>query len=155
MNWTTLAFLGLVLLISGCAVNTQERDKIVKVAPSEINILVKTKSFPATPTSQKERPKQKTAHPKTESLKNKTAREIIFALGNPDFRRTDKPAELWQYQHKKCNLDLFLYPEGNKKLSVKFLDIRVLEKNDIAPQVCLQSIIEAKTRTHEPRWTSP
>ena len=54
-------------------------------------------------------------------------------------------------QHKKCNLDLFLYPQNNKKLSVEFLDVRVLGKIDIAPQVCLQSIIEAKTRIHEPK----
>ena len=151
MNSTTLPFLGLVLLVSGCAVNTQERDKTVKVAPSKINLLAKTKSFLATPTSKDERPKQKPAHPKMQSLQNKTAREIIFALGNPDFRRTDRPAELWQYRHKKCHLDLFLYPQSNKKLSVKFLDVRVLEKNGIAPQVCLQSIIEAKTGTHEPK----
>jgi len=151
MNSTTLTFSGLVLLVSGCAVNTQERDKTVKFAPSEINVLAKTKSFLATPKPKKERPKQKPAHLKIQSLQDKKAREIIFALGNPDFRRTDKPAELWQYQHKKCNLDLFLYPQSNKKLSVKFLDVRVLGKNDITPQVCLQSIIEAKTRTHEPK----
>ena len=151
MNSATFTFLGLLLLISGCAVNEEKQDKTVKVTPSQINVLAKTKSLLAAPQSQKRRLEQKPAHLKIQSLQNKTARQLIFALGNPDFRRTDKPAELWQYQHKKCNLDLFLYPEGNKKLSVKFLDIRVLEKNDIAPQVCLQSIIEAKTRTHEPR----
>ena len=155
MNSTTLAFSGLVLFVSGCAVNTQEQDNTANVAPSEINVLTKTKSFLTAPKTKREHPKQKPAHPKIQSLKNKTAREIIFALGNPDFRRTDKPAELWQYQHKKCNLDLFLYPQSNKKLSVEFLDVRALEKTDIAPQICLQSIIEAKTRTHEPKLTSP
>jgi hypothetical protein len=30
-------------------------------------------------------------------------------LGEPDFRRLDPPAELWQYRIEDCMLDVFLY----------------------------------------------
>ena len=147
MNAATFTFFGLLILVSGCAVDTEKRDKAVKVTSSQINALAKTKSLLATPTSKKERLEKKPAHLQIQSLQNKTARQLIFDLGNPDFRRTDNPAELWQYQHKICNLDLFLYPQSNKTLSVKFFDIRLLTDNEIAPELCLQSIIEAKTGT--------
>jgi len=146
MNSATLTFFGLLVLISGCAVNPEKRDKTVKFTPSKINVLAKTKSLLAAPKSKKERLEKKSAHLQIQNLKNKTARQLIFILGNPDFRRTDNPAELWRYQHKKCNLDLFLYRQSNKKLSVKFFNFRLLKKNNIAPEACLQSIIEAKNR---------
>ena len=146
MNSATLIFFGLLLLVSGCAVNIEQRDKTKKVTPSQINVLAKTKSLLAAPQSKTERLEKKPAHLEIKSLQNKTARQIIFSLGNPDFRRTDNPAELWRYQHKKCNLDLFLYRQSNKKLSVKFFNFRLLKKNNIAPEACLQSIIEAKNR---------
>ena len=147
MNSATLTFFGLLVLISGCAVNPEKRDKTVKFTPSKINVLAKTKSLLAAPKSKKERLEKKSAHLQIQNLKNKTARQLIFILGNPDFRRTDNPAELWQYQHKKCNLDLFLYPHSNKTLSVKFVNIRLLNDKKFAPELCLQSIIEAKTGT--------
>jgi hypothetical protein len=38
--------------------------------------------------------------------------ELIALLGEPDFRRRDPPAELWQYRSADCVLDVFLYGEG-------------------------------------------
>jgi len=35
--------------------------------------------------------------------------ELIAIFGEPDFRRTEPPAELWQYRSTNCVLDLFLY----------------------------------------------
>ena len=149
MNPAISTFLGLVLFVSGCTVNTKEQDKKVKVSPSKINVTVKKQSSLMDPESKQERPKQKTAHTKIGSLQNKTAPEIILALGTPDFRRTDKPAQLWQYQNKKCILDLFLYPQSNTSLSVTFFDVRFVEKDEVAPQVCLQSILETKSKVLE------
>ena len=147
MSSATITFVGLLLFLAGCAVNSEMRDKTVKVAPSQANVLAKKKLPLTAPKSIKNRLEKKSAHLKIQSLQNKTAHQIIFTLGNPDFRRTDNPAELWQYQHEKCNLDLFLYPQSNKTLSVKFLNVRLLKNTNIAPDLCLQSIIEAKTGT--------
>jgi hypothetical protein len=35
--------------------------------------------------------------------------EILALLGEPDFRRSEPPAELWQYRAADCVLDLFFY----------------------------------------------
>src|SRR6266851_7548356 len=38
--------------------------------------------------------------------------ELVALFGEPDFRRRDPPAELWQYRSADCVLDVFLYGEG-------------------------------------------
>ena len=38
-------------------------------------------------------------------------RAVLARLGDPNFRRRDPPAEVWQYYGDKCVLDLFLYDE--------------------------------------------
>lgn len=35
--------------------------------------------------------------------------ELVALFGEPDFRRTEPPAELWQYRSAECVLDIFLY----------------------------------------------
>jgi hypothetical protein len=37
------------------------------------------------------------------------APDLLVLFGEPDFRRTEPPAELWQYRSADCVLDLFLY----------------------------------------------
>jgi hypothetical protein len=44
-----------------------------------------------------------------EGLEGKT---VLAALGDPNFRRRDKPAEVWQYYGPGCILDLFLYDDA-------------------------------------------
>ncbi len=38
--------------------------------------------------------------------------ELVAMLGQPDFRRNDPPAEIWQYRSADCVLDIFLYSEA-------------------------------------------
>ena len=63
----------------------------------------------------------------------------------PDFRRTDKPAELWQYRHDKCSVDLFLYPRDGGGLSVDFMAVRTYGGQDLSLQACFVAILKAKT----------
>jgi hypothetical protein len=44
--------------------------------------------------------------------------DIVALIGEPDFRRAEPPAELWQYRTGDCVLDLFLYAEGSEGLRV-------------------------------------
>jgi hypothetical protein len=39
--------------------------------------------------------------------------ELVARLGEPDFRRSEPPAELWQYRTADCVLDIFLYADGD------------------------------------------
>ncbi len=45
------------------------------------------------------------------SLTGLSADQVVALLGEPDFRRAEPPAELWQYRGADCVLDLFLYDE--------------------------------------------
>jgi hypothetical protein len=38
--------------------------------------------------------------------------DVLAMLGNPDLRRTEPPAELWQYRAADCVLNLFFYDEA-------------------------------------------
>jgi hypothetical protein len=40
------------------------------------------------------------------------AAEVLALLGSPDFRRSEPPAELWQYRAAGCILDVFLYRDS-------------------------------------------
>jgi hypothetical protein len=40
-----------------------------------------------------------------------SAKEVVALLGEPDFRRAEPPAELWQYRSADCVLDLFFYSD--------------------------------------------
>jgi hypothetical protein len=40
-----------------------------------------------------------------------SAKEVVALFGEPDFRRAEPPAELWQYRTADCVLDLFLYSD--------------------------------------------
>ncbi len=38
-------------------------------------------------------------------------KDVLAALGDPNFRRRESPAEVWQYYGPGCILDLFLYDD--------------------------------------------
>ena len=86
----------------------------------------------------------KPTYPDIEILRGKTSDGVTTILGAPDFRRTDNPAELWQYRHDKCSVDLFLYSHNGGGLSVDFLDIRTHGDQDISLQACFVAILKAR-----------
>jgi hypothetical protein len=45
------------------------------------------------------------------ALAGLSAAEVVGLFGEPDFRRVEPPAELWQYRGADCVLDLFLYSD--------------------------------------------
>ena len=83
-------------------------------------------------------------HPNIKILKGKTSDKLTELLGAPDFRRTDKPAELWQYRHDKCSVDLFMYPRDGGGLGVDFLDVRTFGNQGLSPQACFVAILKAR-----------
>ena len=52
--------------------------------------------------------------PALAKLRDLSAAELVALIGEPDFRRVEPPAELWQYRSTDCVLDLFLYGDGQK-----------------------------------------
>lgn len=46
---------------------------------------------------------------------NLTTEKVEALVGEPDFRRVEPPAELWQYRTEECVVDLFFYGEGQNR----------------------------------------
>lgn len=87
-------------------------------------------------------------------------KEVLAALGDPSFRRREKPAEVWQYYGPGCILDLFLYddkppisPTSTKPVEGADLDGRVVHaelrgrEDRPAEAACLSRLI---TQRHAP-----
>ena len=58
--------------------------------------------------------------------------ELVALFGEPDFRRRDPPAELWQYRSPDCVLDVFLYGEGG---SYRVVRSETRDRHVLPPQV--------------------
>lgn len=57
-------------------------------------------------------PQPKPAAPPLAAFHNLTAADVEALVGEPDFRRVEPPAELWQYRTTDCVVDLFFYGKG-------------------------------------------
>ena len=76
--------------------------------------------------------------------------QVAALYGQPDFRRTDPPAEVWQYRSADCVLDLYFYSEnGGEQLVFAQSRPRSLEQNAAAGS-CLDGDAAAlRARTKE------
>lgn len=72
-------------------------------------------------------------------------------LGAPAFLRSDAPAELWQYRHKSCLLDLYLYADQGdsaRRSRVRHFEARgVSGEKKISPRDCLAELLRARARS--------
>ncbi len=69
-------------------------------------------------------------------------------LGAPVFQRQDAPAELWQYRHKSCVLDLYLYSDsggsgGGSK--VQHYDARSPTGSKFSARECLAALLKSRS----------
>ncbi len=69
-------------------------------------------------------------------------------LGTPAFLRSDAPAELWQYHHKSCVLDLYLYADQGKpapESRVRHFEARGRSgEKKISPRDCLAKLLRTR-----------
>jgi len=136
----TAAALSLALL-GGCLGAGEEPARTV-AAPLDIPE-APTAALPSAAPTETETASLTPDYPEIESLKGLSAAGVQDLLGSPQFRRRDKPAELWQYRGKRCVLDLFLYPGGGAALAVDYLDVR---GEAASHQDCFVSLLEARRR---------
>ena len=68
---------------------------------------------------------------------------IRYLLGDPDFRRQESHAEIWQYRDRSCILDLFLYAEKHSAaVTVAHVDVRAGATTKPAPSACLSVLLK-------------
>lgn len=77
--------------------------------------------------------------PGPERLVGLKAKQIQNMLGQPDFKRRDPPAEIWQYRKDACMLDVFLYDPGTPAgdYQVKYAVARGRSVNTVSGTDCL------------------
>lgn len=68
-------------------------------------------------------------------LKGFTAAEIPGFLGEPSLKRSEPPAEIWQYAARDCLLYLFLYRE-DAGMTVRHWDARDRRRRPYSPDSC-------------------
>ncbi len=74
-----------------------------------------------------------------------TRAELSDLLGKPHFRRRDITAEIWQYRHAECTLDVFLYESGNDYRVLHF-EMRQGKTEAASKTRCLAALLGARDR---------
>lgn len=80
-------------------------------------------------------------------LVGKSEGEIRSELGTPAFRRTDGPAQVWQYRGTSCLLDVFLYKEGSGGFRVKHAELRRRGGTGLSESACLSDALTNRARS--------
>lgn len=68
-----------------------------------------------------------------------TAATLPTYLGQPSLKRSEPPAEIWQYAARDCLLFLFLYRE-DAGMTVKHLDARDRQRRPVSPELCVRRV---------------
>lgn len=74
-----------------------------------------------------------------------TGAELRELLGKPHFRRRDITAEIWQYRHTECILDVFLYESG-KGYRVLHFEMRQGKAKAASRTRCLAALLKARDK---------
>jgi len=80
---------------------------------------------------------------------------VLAALGDPNFKRRETPAEVWQYYGPGCILDLFLYDDEPKDgdSKVAHAELRGRE-NAPAEAGCLSRLIGQRQNHHAASYSA-
>jgi hypothetical protein len=82
----------------------------------------------------------------TRALVGKSGAQIRSSLGAPAFRRTDGPAQIWQYRGSACLLDVFLYKEGGG-FRVKHAELRRRGGAGLTDQACMANALTNRAKS--------
>jgi len=81
----------------------------------------------------------------TRDLVGKSDSQVQSALGTPAFKRTDGPAQVWQYRGSACLLDVFLYKQGTG-FSVKHAELRRRGGGTLTDQACMANALTNRAK---------
>jgi hypothetical protein len=119
---------GLVLIAAACAEVPPSVPRLP--APDQAALPARPETPPSAPVDD------------ARTLIGRSAREIAGLLGEPQLKRRDPPAELWQYRAARCVLDLFLYADKGNALTVAHIELRG-GATDATRAECLRALTHA------------
>jgi len=79
-----------------------------------------------------------------EELKGLAKADVERRFGAPVFRRSEGPAEIWQYRTRTCSLDVFLYRQPNKSVTVSYAAVRGPSGAPVGEAECLKAVQTAR-----------
>ncbi|MCH8095783.1 MAG: hypothetical protein IID53_01720 [Proteobacteria bacterium] len=103
------------------------------------------KNIPETPPPPETRTAKLAAPVNPGRIMGLTRAELSDLLGKPHFRRRDITAEIWQYRHSECILDVFLYQSGNDYRVLHF-EMRQGKAAAASRTRCLAALLNARDR---------
>ena len=139
----------LTLGVSSCKTTNQAIKPVPETQFIRDTPNAKTYSPPSVVASNSspESPEPRRIFPKLGALQNLTSNQVHALLGTPRFKRSDNPAEIWQYSNNKCTLDLFLYKNLNAAVhSVDHYEIRLQPNHAITENECFELVIKASAQ---------
>jgi hypothetical protein len=70
---------------------------------------------------------------------------ITARLGEPDFRRAEPHAEIWQYGGGDCSLFVYFYETDGGALGSRYVDARKIEGGAASKEACLSAVMAKRT----------
>ncbi len=91
----------------------------------------------------------RTATEKPEQFKGLSDTALLARLGQPNYRRHDGAAEIWQYYGQGCVLDLFLYA-GDTGKTVTYAETRNRNPGEDPDPQCLARLLAGQRQDPPP-----
>jgi hypothetical protein len=88
--------------------------------------------------------------PDLKKLSGLSDKDVQRALGEPDFRREEPPAQIWQYRSPECVLDLFLY-EDTEQYWVAYAETHDRGFTRVSQTNCYAGLVDSRSRVHQGR----
>lgn len=147
-NWQEQGVRIVVSLLLAAALAACEATEPMKPAPASryIKAVPQARATPLPPAARPEPPvvKRPRIYPEPDVLDGLTAEKVEKLLGVPGFKRTDEPAEIWQYRVEDCILDLFMYETlDSSQRSVAHYETRTRKGDTANAKECFVRVLKA------------
>lgn len=78
-----------------------------------------------------------------ETLMGLSPNEVSAMMGQPELRRQEQPAEIWQYRTGTCVFDVFFYDQGGRQ-QVTHYEARHRQQGTVSAPGCLGQIVASR-----------
>ncbi|MCH7710063.1 MAG: hypothetical protein IH903_00340 [Proteobacteria bacterium] len=126
-------------------VEATRRGALMPKAPAPEAPAKAKKNIPETPPPPETRTANVAPPVNPRRIMGLTRAQLSDLLGKPHFRRRDVPAEIWQYRHPECILDVFLYQSGDDYRVLHF-EMRQGKAEAASRTRCLAAHLNARAR---------
>lgn len=96
---------------------------------------------PAGATPSPQAPTASLPQPSPDQLMGLDAQGVTRLLGQPSLKRTEGPANVWQYANRLCVLDVVMYDEEGKS-RVSYVELRDPLGGNAVPRNCFRSFLK-------------